>query len=351
MIIGITGTLGAGKGTVVEFLKQKGFKHFSVRAYLIQEINKRNLPVNRDSMVMIANQLREMNSPSFIVEQLYEKAKQEQGDVIIESIRTTGEVEKIKEKRGILLAVDAEPQTRYSRIIIRQSETDNQTFEEFLADEKREMYSIDPTKQNLSACINKADFIIKNDKDFEHLKKQVEEIFEKIKEPQEIDFQKREVHQRPSWDEYFMKITSIVAERSTCLRHNVGAVIVKNKRIITTGYNGAVRNQKDCLELGCKKDELKLETGFGAEECRAVHAEQNAIAQAGIHGANIEGGTIFCTHIPCRMCAKQIINAGLKELIYYFNYEGSKDSLKLLQECGIKIKKISRPKDTIKFKD
>jgi len=347
MIIGLTGTLGAGKGTVVEFLKQKGFKHYSVREFLNQELTKRGLSLNRDNQVMIANQLREINSPSYIVEQLYEKAKQDLGDVIIESIRTPGEVEKIKEKGGILLAVDAEPPIRYSRIIIRQSETDNQTFNEFLADEKREMYSINPNHQNLSKCISMADFVLENNKDFYHLKKQVEEILEKIKTSK----QEPEKYIRPSWDEYFMKMTALVAERSTCLRHNVGAIIVKNKRVLTTGYNGAVKGVKDCLELGCKKDELKLESGFGSEECRAVHAEQNAIAQAGLHGTNIEGGTIFCTHIPCRMCAKQIINSGLKEVVYYFDYEGAKGSLEILKESGIILRKISRPKSIINLKD
>lgn len=355
MIIGITGTLGAGKGTVVEFLKQKGFRHFSVREFLIQEIKKRNLPINRDSMVAVANYLREQNSPSYIVEQLFEKAKQEE-NAIIESIRTPAEAEMIRKKQGFLLAVDAKPELRYSRIITRQSETDNISFEEFIENEKREMFSVDPNHQNLSTCIRLADFILENNKDLENLKKQVNIFLEKIKinkkEPEKILVPKLQKNRiRPTWDEYFMKITSVVAERSTCLRHNVGAMIVKNKRIITTGYNGAVRGAQDCLTLGCKKDELKLETGFGAEQCRAVHAEQNAIAQAGLHGANIEGGTMYCTHIPCLMCAKQIINAGLKELVYYFDYAGSNGSLEFLEQHGVKTKKVPRPKNIINFKD
>ncbi|MBU2052732.1 MAG: deaminase [Nanoarchaeota archaeon] len=349
MIIGITGTLGAGKGTIVEYLIQKGFRHYSVREFLIKEINKRSLPVNRDSMVLVANQLREINSPSYIIERLLEKANQEGENSIIESIRTQGEAEKIKEG-GILLAIDADSQIRYSRISKRQSETDRISFDRFIEDERREMFSTDPTKQNLSACIKMADFVLNNDGTLDNLYRQIEEVYKKIilEKGQE---KKLGGHKRPSWDEYFIKITALVAERSTCLRHNVGAIIVKNKRVITTGYNGAVKGAKDCLELGCKKDELKLETGFGAEQCRAVHAEQNAIAQAGLHGVSIDGGTMYCTHIPCRMCAKQIINAGLKELIYYFDYAGSKGSLDLLKESGIKVKKIERPNPIINFKD
>ena len=158
MIIGITGTLGAGKGTIVEFLKQKGFKHFSVREFLIEKINQRGLPVNRDSMVAIANQLREKNSPSYIVEQLLEQAKNSE-HAIIESIRTPAEAELIKKKNGFLLAVDAISQLRYTRIITRQSETDNISFDEFIGQEKREMYSIDPNHQNLNKCIQMANFV------------------------------------------------------------------------------------------------------------------------------------------------------------------------------------------------
>jgi len=180
MIIGITGTLGAGKGTIVEFLKQKGFIHFSVTEYLNNELIRRGLPLNRNNQVILANQLRQLNSPSYIVKQLYEKAKQEKNSVI-ESIRTPGEAESIKKKGGILLAVDAEPKTRYSRIISRQSEKDNVSFDEFIENEKREMYSIDPHHQNLSKCIQIADFILENNKDLGNLKKQVEGIFEKIK--------------------------------------------------------------------------------------------------------------------------------------------------------------------------
>jgi len=367
MIIGITGTFGAGKGTVVDFLKQTGFKHYSVRDFLTDEIKKRGLPVNRDSMVIVANQLREINSPSYIVEKLYEQAKQEEGNVIIESIRTPGEAYKIKEMGGYLIAVDADSKTRYSRIIIRQTETDNISYEEFINNEKREMFSTDPNKQNLSECIEMADYVIYNNKTFEELNKKIREVYQDIlnkmdekrfQPPKEIEMRKEaekikaiKEDIRPLWDEYFMKITSVVAERSTCLRHNVGAIIVKNKRILTTGYNGAVRGQEDCLKLGCRKDELNIESGFGSEECRAVHAEQNAIIQAALHGINTDSATLYCTTIPCRMCAKEIVNAGIKEVVTYSDYAGAKGSIEFLEQCGVKFKKIQRPKDEIKFKD
>ncbi|MDR2192644.1 MAG: cytidine/deoxycytidylate deaminase family protein [Endomicrobium sp.] len=120
---------------------------------------------------------------------------------------------------------------------------------------------------------------------------------------------------RPSWDEYFMKLAWLVAERSTCLRHHVGAVMVKDRRILTTGYNGAAAGVKDCLKLGCLRDALKIPSGQRHEICRAIHAEQNAIIQGGFQGVNIKGSTLYCTHSPCALCAKMIVNAGVKKVV------------------------------------
>jgi dephospho-CoA kinase len=170
-IIGITGTLGAGKGTIVEYLvKEKGFKHFSVRDYLTTEIKRRGLTVNRDSMTMVANDLRAKNNPAYIIEELYSEAYRAGKNSIIESIRTPGEIEFLK-KQGdfILLAVDAEAKLRYDRISLRASETDKIDFRTFLANEKREMTSLDINKQNLSRCIEMADIVLINNGSIEEL--------------------------------------------------------------------------------------------------------------------------------------------------------------------------------------
>lgn len=176
-IIGITGTLGAGKGTIVEYLvKNKGFQHYSVRQYLIEEIEKRGLPVNRDSMTSIANELRAANTPYYIVAELYKQALKSGKDAVIESIRTPGEV-KFLQKQGnfILIAVDADPKTRFDRIKIRKSATDQIDFETFLANEKREMTTEDPNKQNLQKCIQMADITLHNDGSIDELIQQLEE--------------------------------------------------------------------------------------------------------------------------------------------------------------------------------
>ncbi len=182
IIIGITGTLGAGKGTVVEYLvKEKGFAHFSVRGYLSDVIRNQGMEVNRDNMVITANELRSKNGPGFIIEELYHKAAATRQNCIIESIRTPGEIEKLRKKKNFfLLAVDADIKIRYDRIILRGSETDNVSFETFCQNEAREMHSDDPNKQNLSECILQADFIIRNDGSLEQLQQKTEEILKKI---------------------------------------------------------------------------------------------------------------------------------------------------------------------------
>jgi dephospho-CoA kinase len=182
LIIGITGTLGAGKGTIVDYLfKEKGYSHFSVRGYLIIEIEKRGLEVNRDSMTMIANELRANNSPSFITDQLFIEAQKSGNNCIIESIRTPGEITSLRKNQSFyLFAIDADTKLRYERIFSRGSETDHIDFDTFIANEKREMTSEDPNKQNLKKCIELADFVFTNNGCLEELHKQIELVLNEI---------------------------------------------------------------------------------------------------------------------------------------------------------------------------
>jgi len=140
--------------------------------------------------------------------------------------------------------------------------------------------------------------------------------------------------ERPSWDEYFMDITSLVARRSTCMRRQVGAVMVKEKNILATGYNGTPSGITHCDVTGCLREQLNVPSGERHELCRGLHAEQNAIIQAARHGVNISDSVLYCTNSPCIICTKMLINAGIRKVVYLQGYSDNL-SLEMLDEAGI----------------
>jgi len=144
------------------------------------------------------------------------------------------------------------------------------------------------------------------------------------------------VPKRPPWNEYFMDITILVSKRSTCLRRAVGAIIVKDKRILATGYNGEPKSIRHCGEVGCLREIMKIESGQRHELCRGIHAEQNAIIQAAYHGAPIKDASLYCTNLPCIICTKMLINAGIKK-IYYKDGYADELSQNMLAEAGIEV--------------
>ncbi|ABW20102.1 deoxycytidylate deaminase [Alkaliphilus oremlandii] len=144
---------------------------------------------------------------------------------------------------------------------------------------------------------------------------------------------------RPSWDEYFMEMAEIVKTRSTCLRRQVGAVVVKDRRVLASGYNGAPTGLKHCEETGCLRDRLGIPSGQRHELCRGLHAEQNAIIQASLHGVKLEDATIYVTHQPCIICAKMVINAGINKVVFKGDYPDEL-SLQMLEEAGIQLVKV-----------
>lgn len=144
---------------------------------------------------------------------------------------------------------------------------------------------------------------------------------------------------RVSWDEYFLSFARLAASRSTCLRRQVGAVIVKDRHIISTGYNGAPKGVRHCSEVGCIREKLGVPSGERHELCRGLHAEQNAIIQAALCGVSTEGGILYCTNQPCIICAKMIINAGIRKVIYQDGYT-DKLSTEMLNEAGVELVKM-----------
>ena len=154
---------------------------------------------------------------------------------------------------------------------------------------------------------------------------------------------KSDVNNRPSWEDYFMDITCLVAKRSTCTRRAVGAVIVKDRRLLATGYNGAPSQVRHCAEVGCMREQMKVPSGERHELCRGIHAEQNAIIQAAYHGVSVRGADIFCTNQPCSICARMIINAGI-ERIYYQSGYADPLAIELLEEARVELKQINSDK-------
>jgi dCMP deaminase len=144
---------------------------------------------------------------------------------------------------------------------------------------------------------------------------------------------------RPSWHEYFMSITELVAQRATCTRRYVGAILVRDKHIIATGYNGAPTGISHCLEVGCLREQQGIPSGERHELCRGLHAEQNAIIQAAYHGVSIKGGTMYCTFRPCTICIKMIINSGIQRVMFLGDYDDPL-SVSMVEQSGLDLVKM-----------
>ena len=333
IIIGITGTLGAGKGTIVDYLiKEKGFVHYSVRAFITEEIIKRGQEVNRDTLTAMGNELRATHTPSYITDQLFERAKAEGKNAVIESVRTPGEIASLRQKGTFFLfAVDADRKIRYDRVYLRGSETDHIDFDTFVANEEREMTATDPSKQNLSACIKEADYVFLNDGSIEELHAQVEKVIQELEH-------KTQTHIRPSWDDYFLNLADTVSERATCNRGRSGCVIVKDKQILVTGYVGSPKGLPHCDDVGHLFRKDIHEAGSITQHCvRTVHAEQNAICQAARRGISLDGSTLYCRMTPCRTCAMLIINCGIVRVVCERRYHDGAESEEMFKQVGIEL--------------
>lgn len=150
---------------------------------------------------------------------------------------------------------------------------------------------------------------------------------------------------RPDWDTYFMDIAHVVARRGNCIRRRVAAVVVKDRRVVTTGYNGTPRGTKNCCDGGCERCAGDVPSGVGLGECVCSHAEENAITQAAYHGTSLRGTVLYCTLSPCLICAKMIINAGIEEVVYDQKYEFSRQTRELFREAGVRCRQFSTSSD------
>src|SRR5215467_1657353 len=329
MLIGLTGRNAAGKGEVARYLQRKSFYYYSLSDAIRDEIRSRGDEPTRERLIIVGNELRQRYGAKILAERILARIEDDK-HYVIDSIRNPAEVEAFRAAKYFkLIRIEAPAEVRFERILSRQRESDPKTLEEFIALENREAEG-DDTSQNLVKVELMADYSLTNDASLEQLYPQIDQLLIKLL---------KEV-QRPSWDEYFMDIAKVVASRSNCMKRKVAAIIVRDKRVISTGYNGTPRGTRNCNEGGCPRCNNLAASGTALDECLCSHGEENAIVQASYHGVSLKDAIIYSTFAPCLQCAKMIINSGIREVIYNMDYPLNESAFRLFQEAGVFIRKL-----------
>jgi dCMP deaminase len=333
MILGVSGLNGAGKGEIVRFLEARSFYAHSLSDVIRDELRERGLEESRELMIETGNAIRAAEGPGGLAKRLVAQLVSDR-NYVIDSVRHPAEVELLRALTGRfrLIWVDADEAVRLERIRARARSGDPTTLEDLRRLEGAELGSDDPSTQQLLAVRELADFSVDNAGSLDDLRGAVQEILER-------SF----FFERPSWDEYFMSIARVVASRSNCVKRKVAAVITRDRRIISTGYNGTPRGTRNCNEGGCPRCNSFAEGGTRLDECLCSHAEENAITQSAYHGVSVRGGTLYTTFCPCLICTKMIINAGIEEVAYVASYPLGDVSLALLREAGVKVRQLAPP--------
>jgi dCMP deaminase len=327
MIIGLTGENCAGKGTVADYLKKKGFYYLSLSDVIREELKADGKEITREHLIEKGNTLRSEFGPGILAIKTAAKMEADR-NYVIDSIRNPAEAMELKKLHGFFLFhISAAPEVRFARMRARDREEDPKTFEAFMKIEKMEARNAEKTKQNLEETVKLADKVIGNDANLVELYDLVDRSLGEVS----ADFKRN----RPGWDDYFMSIAKVIASRSNCVKRKVAAVIVKDRRIVSTGYNGTPRGTRNCDDGGCPRCNNFSEAGKNLEDCYCSHGEENAIVQAAYHGISIKGGTVYTTFSPCLLCTKMIINAGIGEVIYNSAYPIGEKPLALLREAGV----------------
>ena len=330
MIIGLTGSNGSGKGEVVAFLQAKGFSARSLSDVIRDEVRGRGLEVTRERLIEAGRELRSSGGTGILARRVLESIEGDK-NCIVDSFRHPDEVKVFRSRPDFcLLRIEADQEVRFERLRQRGREGDPQDKEAFLAVEKREAGDADPHGQQLIACGAEADFAVSNNGSVSELTGQVSAILKTLMGRLS----------RPGWDEYFMEIAKVTALRSNCVKRKVAAIIVRDRRVISTGYNGTPRGTKNCYEGGCPRCNNLADSGTRLDECLCSHGEENAITQAAYHGVSVKLGTLYSTFAPCLTCTKMIINAGIREVVYNQDYPLNETSFKLFEEAGVVIRQI-----------
>lgn len=333
MIIGLTGKNGGGKGEVAKFLVERGFHALSLSDVIREEAGRLGKPVTRETLVELGNELRKAGGAGVLAERIFARLDPEK-NYVIDSIRNPAEVQVFRRRRDFcLIHVPAPQRLRFERLRLRARENDPRTFEEFLALEAKEASSPDSSSQQLDSTVSLANITLENGGPLRELHEKAKRLL--------LDLSKKEL--RPDWDDYFLGIAKMVALRSNCIKRKVAAVLVKDRRIISTGYNGTPRGVKNCSEGGCPRCNNLGTSGKDLEECLCSHAEENAITQAAYHGVHIKESTLYTTYSPCLICTKMIINSGIREVVYSVDYELAERARQLLEEAGVLLRQIVAP--------
>jgi len=328
VIIGLIGRNCAGKGEVSNFLKSIGYHYFSLSDIVREETKSRDLSLSRDNLIQVGNELRQQFGPPVLAERVLQRMDPDK-NYVVDSIRNPYEVAALRKRSNFrLLCVVAEESLRFKRMQSRGREGDPQSLEEFRRTEGQELTADDPTRQQLEATEALADVTVENNGTLKELEDQTRRYLQRLAAG----------IKRPDWDEYFMNIAQMVALRSNCIKRKVAAIIVKDKRIISTGYNGTPRGLPNCNEGGCPRCNSLGASGEGLEDCYCSHAEENAITQAAYHGVNIKDASLYTTFSPCLLCTKMIVNSGIVEVVFSTEYALGDVPMNLLQQAGVKLR-------------
>ncbi len=331
MVIGLTGKNGSGKGEVANFLRQAGFEYHSLSDILREELRKKRQKITRKKLIETGTRLREKEGLGVLAQRTLAKLGTEH-NYVIDSIRNPEEVKTLRKRSDFfLLNITAPAPLRFRRLKERSRESDPTTLAQFVQLEKREFRNSNPAGQQLLATAKLANTIIEN-------RSTLDRLHEKIRKTLMELVRSRP---RPPWDTYFMDIARQVALRSNCVKRRVAAVIIKDKRIVSSGYNGTPRGVKNCNEGGCPRCNAFGASGARLDECLCSHAEENSITQAAYHGVNIKGATLYTTFSPCLICTKMIINVGIDEVVYDIHYPLMSVASRLLKEAGVKLRRFA----------
>jgi dCMP deaminase len=330
IIIGLTGRNAAGKTTAGEVLGTRGFSYLSLSDVIREEAKSRGLSPIRENLTALGNELRERHGPGALAELTVAKMQADR-NYAVDSIRHPAEVMALKRAGSFsLFHIFAPLEARFARSLARERAGDAPTLQEFIRQEEREFASSNAASQQLLETERLADRRIDNTGSLEEFNTRLTTTLREL----EVTFG------RPSWDQYFMDIAKQVAARSNCMKRQVAAVIVSDKRIISTGYNGTPRGVKNCNEGGCPRCNGFSESGKNLEECLCSHGEENAIVQASYHGIAIRDATLYTTFSPCLMCSKMIINAGIRKVVYHDAYPLNDTATAMLKEAGVDLVKL-----------